>query len=125
MTKGRHAGDAIGRVAVSFLAGIVIGNLLWVPYSGALAIGLALGGLVLTFPLAFAAAVVAVIADQAIKKRPILWCVAAVVAVTSIYALFDPPLDQNGIGRVALALTCCTVSAIVFFVLTRTAKSKK
>ncbi|MBK6705004.1 MAG: hypothetical protein IPG56_15440 [Caulobacteraceae bacterium] len=61
-------------VLVAYVTGIVVGNVLWLPYTGGLAVAFILGGLVLALPLLAIAMLSASLARQQIAKRPALWC---------------------------------------------------
>jgi hypothetical protein len=61
-------------VLVAYVAGIILGNVLWLPYTGALAVAFIPGGLVLAVPLLAVAMLSATLARRQIAKRPALWC---------------------------------------------------
>ena len=106
-------------VLVAYVTGIVVGNVLWLPYTGGLAVAFILGGLVLALPLLAIAMLSASLARQQIAKRPALWCALAVALVVAVWAVFDNPINRAAVERLALAATCVLASALAFYWLSR------
>ena len=102
-------------VMIAYVIGIAIGNLLWLPYTKGLAVALAMGGFVICSPLLAAAGIVALIAEPRIRARPAIWSIAAALAVVSVYAVFDRPINSAALERLALASTCAAISALTFY----------
>ena len=103
----------------AYVAGIIVGNLLWFPYTGGLAVAFIPGGLVLALPLLAIAMLSATLARRQIAKRPVLWCALAVALVVAVWAVFDSPINRAAVERLALAATCAIVAALAFYWLSR------
>ncbi len=106
-------------VLIAYAAGIIVGNVLWLPYTGALAVAFIPGGLVLASPLLAIAVLSATLARRQIERRPALWCVLAVALVVAVWAVFDNPVNRAAVERLALAATCAMISALTFYWLNR------
>jgi hypothetical protein len=117
----QRAWDVALRVAVAFCMGIGVGSLLIVPFTGALALGLGFGGLMLGAPLALVAAIIAATASQSVYRRPILWSVVASAISAGAYFLFDPPINLWAAQRDAIALLFAACCALAFVWLQRDA----
>jgi len=106
-------------VLVAYATGIVVGNVLWLPYTGALAVAFIPGGLMVASPLLAIAMLSATFARRQIERRPALWCLLAVSLVVAVWAVFDNPINRAAVERLALAATCAIVSAATFYWLNR------
>jgi hypothetical protein len=102
-------------VLVAYAAGIIVGNVLWLPYTGALAVAFIPGGLILALPLLAIAMLSATLARRQIEKRPALWCALGAALVVAVWAVFDNPINRAAIERLALAATCAIVAALAFY----------
>lgn len=106
-------------VLVAYATGMIFGNVLWLPFTGALAVAFIPGGLVLASPLLVIAMVSATFARRQIERRPVLWCVLAFALVVAVWAAFDNPVNRAAVERLALAATCAMISALTFYGLSR------
>jgi len=111
-------------VLIAYGVGIIVGNVLWLPYTGALAVALIPGGPALASPLLAIAMLSATVARMQIERRPALWCLLAVALVVAVWAAFDNPVNRAAVERLALAATCAAISALTFYWLSRPSRQQ-
>lgn len=110
-------------VLQSYLGGMLVGNLLWLPWTGPLAIAFAIGGAVLAIPLCLLAVLVVNKVPRLVLERPLISCLVALFLVLAIYLLVDQPISRPAVERLRIAVTCDVVGVIWFYVLAKRFRS--
>jgi hypothetical protein len=120
-------------LAWSCLYGLAVGNLLFLPLTGVLAIPTLIFGALLALPLLLIALPVASLFRRSIEEHLLAWCAAAPFAVTIGWVVIEQFVffNRQGAGfgrylfdpiawaRAALAFICAAVAAKKFYGLNR------
>jgi hypothetical protein len=121
---------SILRLLGSYVVGIVVGNLIFLPYAGGWAFIFIVFGLIYCLPFLLIAMIVLLILHRSIQRHLLVWCISApiiilIVWLYSEYMTTYAPRNfsverylttQNVIERAVLAFTCATVASVSFFV---------
>jgi hypothetical protein len=115
-------------IACCFI-GLVVGNLIFIPYTGPLAPALILGGAFLALPVLLLVVVVFAVARKAILRHLAIWCAVApcLVVMTWLFVEWETNYSNRGSDvywylalrnvweRAALAFICASISSALFW----------
>jgi hypothetical protein len=118
--------EATWQMMVSYVYGLLIGNLIFLPVTTFLAPASIVGGAILALPLLLLGWVIMLIFFDHIHARLRIWCVIAPVAVCGLWLagelalLAGKPVDWRGYvtgtgPRVALALVCASLASMKYY----------
>jgi hypothetical protein len=120
------------RLLVSYLFGVVAGNIVLLPWVRELAIPFIVGGTILAVPLFLFALLVLLLFCNHVQRHLFIWCVLAPFAVVSGWLLVDyigyfgvrfslrEHLSLRNVWeRALLAFVCASASSVLFYVWNR------
>lgn len=125
-----HPARALGW---SYVFGILVGNVLFLPLTSFLFFASVIGGFILGLPLLFVAFLTLIAFRRHIETHLFAWCVVAPIVVTVGWITFEQYaiFARQGLGferylaepvasmRAALAFTCAAVASAKFYRMTK------
>ena len=131
-----HDGEtlrSVGRLVGSYVIGLAVCGLVFMPYVGRWALILTFGGVFIALPFLGIALIVFALFSQSITTHLAAWCIAAPLTVLIVWLTVEYGMNYSGRGfsplayiefrnvieRAAMVLISASVSSGVFYVLER------
>ena len=117
------------RLIFAYGAGLIVGNLIYLPYTGGLAFIFIIAGLIVALPFLGIALAVLQIFYRPIRRYILVWCMIAPLLTVITWLGYEWTSDyrvrgydalaylqiRNVLERAVLVLTCSSISALVFY----------
>jgi len=115
-------------IVLAYFVGLLLGNLILLPFTGVLALALVIGGSILALPLLFIALIIVPFIKSSLEKNLKLWCVIATITIPIAWLILEYSTNysnrtnitnylsyRNVWERALLALFCAASSAMFFY----------
>jgi uncharacterized membrane protein YkvI len=122
------------QIIACYIVGLIVGNLIFIPYTGPVALLLAFGGVFFAFPILVLVVVAFALMRDGILRHLAIWCIVTPFLVVMVWLVVEWETDYSHRGhdiywylslrnvweRAVLAFTSASISSILFWYWNRT-----
>jgi hypothetical protein len=116
-------------IIACYVVGLVIGNLILLPYTGVLVLAFAIGGALMSLPVMILVIIVFALMRGSLLRHLAVWCIAAPILVVMVWLTIEWQMNRSTWGQdlywflliqnvweqVVLLFTCASVSSALFW----------